>query len=95
MPHLRVHGKGSKIRYLPLHPGTAELIAEYVEATGQGSTPSAPLFRPVRNKCDRHALSRDHYGWRVSEGFSAHSLCATDEPWKVEDRGEEPAIAVL
>ncbi|MDZ3838891.1 MAG: hypothetical protein U0S49_16135, partial [Rhodospirillales bacterium] len=21
--HLRIHGKGSKIRYLPLHPGTA------------------------------------------------------------------------
>ncbi len=24
--HLRIHGKGGKLRYLPLHPGTAELI---------------------------------------------------------------------
>jgi site-specific recombinase XerD len=47
--HLRVHGKGSKLRYLPLHPGTAEVITEYVEAFGHGQDPSAPLFRPVRN----------------------------------------------
>jgi site-specific recombinase XerD len=47
--HLRVHGKGGKTRYLPLHPGTAERITEYVEALGHGGDPSAPLFRPVRN----------------------------------------------
>lgn len=28
--HLRVHGKGGKIRYVPLHPGTAELIDAYL-----------------------------------------------------------------
>jgi len=44
-----VHGKGGKTRYLPLHPGTAEVITEYVEALGHGNDPSAPLFRPVRN----------------------------------------------
>jgi len=49
VPHLRVHGKGGKLRYLPLHPGTAELVTEYVEAGGEGNTPSAPLFRPVKN----------------------------------------------
>ncbi len=49
VPHLRIHGKGGKLRYLPLHPGTAELILEYVEALGQGSQPSSPLFRPLRN----------------------------------------------
>jgi integrase len=47
--HLRVHGKGGKTRYLPLHPGTAERITEYVEVLGHGGHPSAPLFRPVRN----------------------------------------------
>jgi integrase/recombinase XerD len=47
--HLRVHGKGGKTRYLPLHPGTAEVITEYVEAVGYGGDPSSPLFRPVRN----------------------------------------------
>jgi integrase/recombinase XerD len=39
----------SKLQYLPLHPGTAEVITEYVEAVGHGQDPSAPLFRPVRN----------------------------------------------
>jgi integrase len=29
--HLRVHGKGGKVRYLPLHPGTAELVVDYLE----------------------------------------------------------------
>jgi integrase len=47
--HLRVHGKGGKTRYIPLHPGTAELITEYVETGGHGGDPTAPLFRPVRN----------------------------------------------
>ena len=32
--HLRVHGKGGKLRNLPLHPGTAETIDEYLEAAG-------------------------------------------------------------
>jgi site-specific recombinase XerD len=49
VPHLRVHGKGGKTRYVPLHPGTAELVTDYLEAVGHGSDPSAPLFRPVRN----------------------------------------------
>src|SRR3954454_19468245 len=47
--HLRVHGKGTNPGYLPLHPGTAEMITEYVEALGHGQDPSAPLFRPVKN----------------------------------------------
>jgi integrase len=28
--HLRVHGKGDKLRFVPLHPGTAELIGANV-----------------------------------------------------------------
>ena len=51
--HLRIHGKGGKLRYLPLHPGTAELLLEYVEALGHGGEPSSPLFRPVRNNLGR------------------------------------------
>src|SRR5919109_2204521 len=47
--HLRVHGKGGKTRYLPLHPGTAEMITEYLEVLGHGSDPASPLFRPVRS----------------------------------------------
>jgi site-specific recombinase XerD len=47
--HVRVHGKGGKTRYVPLHPGTAELVTDYLEEVGHGSDASAPLFRPVRN----------------------------------------------
>ena len=47
--HLRVHGKGGKTRYIPLHPGMAELLTEYLEALGHGAEPGSPLFRPVRN----------------------------------------------
>jgi site-specific recombinase XerD len=51
--HVRVHGKGGKIRYVPLHPGTAELVTDYLEAVGHGADPAAPLFRPVRNTVHR------------------------------------------
>ncbi len=89
--HLRVHGKGGKTRYLPLHPGTAEMITEYLEVLGHGSDPASPLFRPVRNtvngKLDE-AMTTDgvywvvrHYARKIGigdiEGLGVHSLRAT------------------
>jgi integrase/recombinase XerD len=47
--HLQVHGKGSKIRYVPLHPGAANAIAAYLEAAGHGEDRNGALFRPVSN----------------------------------------------
>jgi site-specific recombinase XerD len=47
--HLRVHGKGSKLRHVPLHPASQERIDEYLQAAGHGALPSAPLFKPIRN----------------------------------------------
>lgn len=47
--HLRVLGKGSKIRYVPLHPAAASDIAAYLEAAGHGDDKAAPLFQPVSN----------------------------------------------
>ena len=35
--------------YIPLHPGTAELLSEYLDALGHGGIPGSPLFKPVRN----------------------------------------------
>jgi integrase/recombinase XerD len=89
--HVRVHGKGGKTRYLPLHPGTTELVSEYVEALGHGEDTSSPLFRPVRNnvsgKLDA-AMTTDGIYWVVRyyarkigigdiEGLGVHSLRAT------------------
>ena len=47
--HFRVLGKGSKTRYVPVHPAALEAIAGYLEAAGHGEERKAPLFRPVRN----------------------------------------------
>jgi integrase/recombinase XerD len=88
--HLRVHGKGGKVRYLPLHPGTAELVTDYLEAAGHGENLAGALFRPVKNntgKTVEGAITADgiykmvkRYAKRVGvniEGFGAHSLRAT------------------
>jgi integrase/recombinase XerD len=54
--HLRVHGKGAKVRYLPLHPGTAERIDAFLQAAGHGVDKHSALFRPV--KSNRHQNGR-------------------------------------
>ncbi len=91
VPHMRIHGKGGKLRYLPVHAGTLTLIHEYLEAAGHGTRPNAPLFRPVRNNVSgtlEEAITPDavyrcvvrHYGKQVGiEGarFGAHALRAT------------------
>lgn len=47
--HLQVYGKGSKIRYVPLHPGAADAIAAYLEAAGHGKDRDGALFRSASN----------------------------------------------
>jgi integrase/recombinase XerD len=49
VPHLKVSGKGGKTRYLPLHPGTAALIHDYLDAAGHGTDENGALFRPIKN----------------------------------------------
>jgi len=49
--HLRVHGKGGKLRYLPLHPVALQRIHSYLEATGHHQEQAdAPLFVPLRGR---------------------------------------------
>jgi site-specific recombinase XerD len=55
--HLRIQGKGGKMRFIPTHPGTLTLIEEYLEAAGHGQSPDAPLFRPIRNNVHGHTLT--------------------------------------
>ena len=86
--HLQVHGKGSKIRYVPLHPAAASAIAAYLEAAGYGDEKAAPLFRPMSNNArGARAITPDgvykvliKYGSIVGidvEGFGPHALRAT------------------
>jgi len=57
VPHLRIKGKGGKMRFIPTHPGTLTLIEEYLETAGHGPDPDAPLFRPVKNNVHGHTLT--------------------------------------
>jgi len=47
--HLLVSGKGSKIRYVPLHPGAAGAITEYLEVAGHSDDANGALFRSTSN----------------------------------------------
>ena len=49
VPHLRVQGKGGKLRYLPAHAHSLRLVAEYLAASGHGGEADAPLFRRIRS----------------------------------------------
>ena len=89
--HLRVHGKGGKLRYVPLHPESAGRIADYLEQAGHKELLGTALFRPVKNNVDgntKHAITAGSvytevvkkYGTQVGltmERFAPHALRAT------------------
>ncbi len=87
VPHLRVHGKGGKLRHIPLHPGTQGLLADYLEASGHTHDKTAALFRPIRNNRTgglERALSTDGiyklvrgYAQKLGVTIGAHALRAT------------------
>jgi integrase len=47
--HLRIFGKGSKIRYVPAHPLALQRIDDYLAAAGHSGDTDRPLFRPLKN----------------------------------------------
>ena len=88
--HIKVHGKGSKIRHLPLHPEAQTRISDYLDVGGHFEDRNGALFRPVRNNSTgtlEKSLSTNSvyelvrsYGLKVGikvEAFSTHSLRAT------------------
>lgn len=88
--HLQVHGKGDKVRYVPLHPATAERIDAYLERAGHREDRQGALFRPIRNNMHGNArasitpdgvykmLARYASAVRIQvEGFGPHALRAT------------------
>jgi integrase/recombinase XerD len=58
VPHLRVLGKGSKVRYLPAHPLALERIHDYLQAAGHGEDADGPLFRPLKNPAGQGKTDR-------------------------------------
>jgi site-specific recombinase XerD len=87
VPHLKVEGKGEKMRFLPLHPATNALIHDYLEAVGHSEDDNGALFRPIKNnrsKTLKKALTPDGVYKLVQKysddlGFKirAHALRAT------------------
>ncbi|MGZ9709365.1 tyrosine-type recombinase/integrase [Glaciimonas sp. GNP009] len=88
--HLRIHGKGGKLRYVPLHPGTAEVIDAYLQTAGHASDAQGALFRPLKNNMHKNAeasITPDGVykmlaGYAASlkiavAGFGPHALRAT------------------
>ena len=72
VPHLRIRGKGGKVRHIPLHPGTQEVLLDYLEASGHAQDKDGALFRPIRNNrtgtVDR-PLSPDGV-YKIMRGYS-------------------------
>lgn len=87
---LKIFGKGSKERYVPVHPVAQTRIAEYLAVAGHGNNKESALFRPISNNSAARALKGlspnavyelvIHYGLKVgieAGNFSTHSLRAT------------------
>jgi hypothetical protein len=80
--------------HLPLHPGTVELVTDYLEAAGHGLELGGALFRPMKNNTGgtvEGAITADgiykmvkHYAKRVGvniEGFGAHIGYSRQRCW--------------
>jgi integrase/recombinase XerD len=87
VPHLRVLGKGGKIRYLPLHAGAHELLNDYLDEAHHAADTEGALFRPVsNNRTGRldNAITPDgvyklvrRYALGLGLKIGAHALRAT------------------
>lgn len=84
--HLRVRGKGGKLRYLPLHPVSAERIYLYLQACGR-ATSHEPLFQALRGPKSKSGITADGIYRLVGQytqqagievrGLGVHGLRAT------------------
>ena len=54
---LCVHGKGGKIRYVPVKPEAITRIEEYLDMGGHRGDMAGPLFRAVRRNVDGSPIS--------------------------------------
>ncbi len=106
--HLRVHGKGNKMRFVPLHPETAGKLDAYLELAGHRELANSALFRPVKNNVSGNTESaitagsvyRDivkRYGAEVGltmERFAPHALRATAATNALENEADIARVQV-
>ncbi len=89
--HLRVLGKGNKIRYVPAHPAALEAINSWLDFANIEDDKDGPLFRPLVNNISKELRKKmtgsgiyknvlQHYALKIGlklDGFCVHSLRAT------------------
>lgn len=51
---LCIHGKGGKLRYIPVHPKAVAAIGDYLEVSGQAANEDSPLFIPSPERTTRN-----------------------------------------
>ena len=56
--HFEVHGKGGKVRYVPVHQGAQALIDSYLHKAGHQEELDEPLFRPITNNSTAAGLRK-------------------------------------
>ena len=78
--HFKIHGKRSKIRYVPIEAKAQRFIEEYLEEAGHTT---GPLFRPIQNNAGGGLLARPLNTSSVNRlthhylGVGPHALRAT------------------
>jgi site-specific recombinase XerD len=85
--HLRIHGKGGKLRYIPLHGDAAKSISLYLERTRTAGDKSSFMFTGLRGSKAGRSLSADgiyklvcHYARQAGidvAGLGVHGLRVT------------------
>ena len=87
--HFTVFGKGSKTRYVPVHPAALSAIEDYLRLAGHGADRPGALFRPVKSPTGNleNAITGDgiykmlkRYGAAAGiklDGLCLHALRAT------------------
>ncbi len=74
---LRIQGKDGKLRYLPLHPGTAEVIDSYLEVAGHGDDAAALNIDIADVKPRMRCARRPEYGPTFKVVLSRPTECMT------------------
>ncbi len=86
VPHFRIHGKGSKIRFVPIQPMAGRLMATYLAEAAHHTDIKGPLYRPVKNNrtgelrrpLDPNSVYRNivrKYGAETGLNIEVNGLC--------------------
>ena len=56
--HFEIHGKGGKVRRIPVAIQTQRLIDAYLQVLGHAEDKAGPLFRPLKNNSSQDGLNK-------------------------------------